>query len=146
MSRQRRVMSARRPIPEKCKCPRVPKPKWRPTQSPALTVASRWSIWLSAGRACSCELGPRLHLSPRCRARPNVVPGLSRSLRAVGKAPLPDGQEGVNPIHTCHQEAKDLHANGNRKQKNNARAWVRPKWLDLISSLRPLVCSRRFFS
>lgn len=25
MSRQRRVMSVRRPIPEKCKCPRVPK-------------------------------------------------------------------------------------------------------------------------
>lgn len=77
---------------------------------------AHWSVCVTASR----QLRPRLHLSPGRRARPDVVPALSRALAAGGQAPLPNGQEGVDGVHTCHQEAKDLHAHGNRKQKNGS--------------------------
>lgn len=60
----------------------------------------------------SRKLGPCLHFPTRCRAGSYVLPGLSRPLRASGKAPPPYRQEGVDSVNTCHQEAKGLRARG----------------------------------
>lgn len=75
----------------------------------------------------SRKLRSCLHFSTRCRASSHVLPGLSRPLTAGRKAPPPYRQEGVHSIHTGHQEAKDLHRSGNRKQNNNMWIWVRTK-------------------
>lgn len=81
----------------------------------AMTVALHWSVCVKVSR----QLGPGLHLSPGRRAGPDVVPALSRALAAGGQAPLPHGQEGVEGVDTCDQEAEDLHrmATGSRNTR-----------------------------